>query len=109
MYLASLSLSIIDVWNLILLCSREYPVHCETFSSNPGLYYPLDVGSTTPPLLCNQKISSDIAKLRITAQKEGRKDRQYSQVLEILINTPRDEWVNQIWFVTASTNRGQWI
>lgn len=37
-------------------------------------------------LLCcsNQKISSDIAKLRITAQKERREEKLHSQVLEIL-------------------------
>ena len=65
-----LSLSPIDICNLVCLCCRECPMPCEMFSSIPGLY-PQDAGSTPPPLLCNQKISSDIAKLR-TAQKEKR-------------------------------------
>lgn len=77
-----LSLNIIDIWNLILLCSRDCLVRNEMFSSFPDLY-PLNVWNTTLPFL-NQKISSDIAKLRTTALKERRG--QYSQVLEILIS-----------------------
>lgn len=65
-----LSLNIIDIWNLILLCSRDCPVRNEMFSSFPDLY-PLNVWNTTLPFL-NQKISSDIAKLRTTALKERR-------------------------------------
>ena len=40
-----LSLSTVDIWDQIIICSGGYTVHCRMFSSTPGLY-PLDASGT---------------------------------------------------------------
>lgn len=79
-----LNFSIIDIWHPILCC-RECPGHCRMFRSIVVLY-PLDAEYSTPLCCWDQKMSSDIAKLRTAAQKKEGKERQHCQGFEILIN-----------------------